>query len=84
MLCMRLDVVADIMWYSLPDIDVLLLSVIYDIICFRYFSSHMYIVYRLSACIYIFHVLYVIPCDVRFYRSCIIFQFLFLLVLCLV
>ena len=50
---MRLDVVADIMWYSLPNIDVLLLSVIYDIICFRYLSSHVYIVYRLSTCIYI-------------------------------
>ena len=81
---MRLDVVADIMWYSLPDIDVLLLSVIYDIICFRYLSSHMYIVYRLSACIYIFDVLYVIPSDVRFYRSCIIFLFLFLLAFSLV
>ena len=73
---MRLDVVADIMWYSLPDIDVLLLSVIYDIICFRYLSSHMYIAYRLSACIYISDVLYVIPGDVGLYRSCIISLFL--------
>ena len=76
---MRLDVVADIMWYSLPDIDVLLLSVIYNIIFLRYLSSHMYIVYRLSACIYIFDVLYVIPFDVRFYRSCIICSVSFLI-----
>lgn len=72
---MRLDVVADIMWYSLPDIGVLLLFVI--MISFVSAICHLIcILFIVYLHVYIFDVLYVIPCDVRFCRSCIIFSFL--------